>query len=625
MLQTIRDKAKGWVAYAIIGLISIPFALFGIQQYFEGGGSRVAATVNGEEIQAQTVNNQLLQLKQRMPQLAAAGNDDFLKQMALDSVINQVLLKQQIEEVGYRASTSEVAKTIAEIPVFQKDGKFDAKQYENMLQQQRLSAAGFEEQVRQDITQNQLQQAISSTGFVPKSSAESYQSLRNQERDVELFTLKTADFSDQVTPTDEEIQTYFDQNKDQYMTQAKVKIAYIELDRQKLADAITIEDAELETFFDENADRYTKPEERQASRILLRVDEQNKDEDVKKKAEDLYAQLNDGKLDFAEAAKTHSQDEASKDQGGSMGVVVAGDWDPALEKAIFATKANEVAEPVKTGLGYEIVRVDSIKAAEQQTLDQVKERVERDYRQDQADKSFTDQVEKVQTLAFENNGDLAPAADSVGVEVQESDWFTRGEGKGIAESAKIREIAFSEDIEAGQNSDLIEVSDSKVAVLRSLDREAPKQKDLAEVKDTIVATLKNRGVRKMVAEKGADLLKQLNAGNDWAALETTKLGTADQVEKIGFIKRSDNKVARDVSRALFAMNHAAEGKTVWDSVVQSNGDYVVVALKAVKAGEARTDDGTTQTLGRSLANRELAALLKALHESAEIERFPEAL
>ena len=56
MLQTINDKAKGWVAYTVVGLIAVPFALFGISSYLDGGsGGLIAAKVNGEEIPAQQV------------------------------------------------------------------------------------------------------------------------------------------------------------------------------------------------------------------------------------------------------------------------------------------------------------------------------------------------------------------------------------------------------------------------------------------------------------------------------------------------------------------------------------------------------------------------------------------
>ena len=246
MLQTIHDKAKGWIAYAIVGLITIPFALFGINQYFEGGGKMAAATVNGEEIQVQQVQNALLEMKQQFGgQLPAGLSEDALKTAALDSVINQTLLRQKIQADGYRASNQEVAQTIAEIPAFQKDGKFDKATYENFLKVQRRDPGEFEIRVRDDLSQQQLRKAVMDTAFVPKTEAENYQALRNQQREVEVFTLKAADFKTQLKITNEEIAKYYDAHKTSYMTDEKLKVAYVDLKRDDLAAKVKVDEGIL--------------------------------------------------------------------------------------------------------------------------------------------------------------------------------------------------------------------------------------------------------------------------------------------------------------------------------------------------------------------------------------------
>ncbi len=80
MLQSIHDKAKGWIAYVIVGIIIVPFALTGIYKYLEGGGKLSAAVVNGEEISIQAVQNALLQMKQQFGGKLPEGMDDALKE-----------------------------------------------------------------------------------------------------------------------------------------------------------------------------------------------------------------------------------------------------------------------------------------------------------------------------------------------------------------------------------------------------------------------------------------------------------------------------------------------------------------------------------------------------------------
>jgi peptidyl-prolyl cis-trans isomerase D len=627
MLQNIHDKAKGWIAYAIVGLITVPFALFGINQYFEGGGKLSAAVVNGEEIPLQAVQNALLELKQQFGGKLPPGMDETaLKTAALDSVINQTLMRQKIREGGYRASNQEVAEAIAGIEAFQKDGKFDRQSYESLLKMQGRDPAEFESQVRADLSQQQLRGAVLDTAFLPKAEVEQYQALRNQQREVEVFTLKTADFQAQAQVTDKQVSDYYEQNKASFMTDEKVQVAYLELSREQMAAAVKVDEAALKTWFTENAARYAKPEEFIASHILISVDDPSKDADAKKRIDALYAELQAGKRTFEDIARADSTDKISAEKGGSLGAVVAGDWGPEFEKAVFALKAGETSAPIKTEAGYEIIRVTEIKPAVPKTFEEARASVDADYRKEQADKAFADKFEQVQRLVYENDGDLSPAAKATGLTVQQSDWFTRAKGTGIATDEKVRAAAFEDDVlKSGKNSDVVELADGRAVVVRMINHEAAVQKTLDAVKEEIRTSLLAQEARKLTVQKGEELLKKLTASQGWAALTETGLGTETAVEKPGLIGRTDSKLAPEVVAKVFAMNHPAEGKPVWSSVVLANGDDVVVELKSVKTGDTKVEAGADAIYGKMTGSRELGAMLQGLRETAEVVTHPENL
>ena len=475
MLQAIHDKAKGWIAYAIVGFISIPFALWGINSYMEGGSSKAAAVVNGEEVPVQEVQQELAQLRQQFGQMAAQLGDDGLKNMALNSVVSQVLLRQKAKEEGYRASTEDVATAIAGISMFQKDGQFDKATYQSFLATQRRDQAAFEQQMRDDLTNNQFRESLQATAFVTKAQMEQYQTLRNQKRDIELFTLKAASFEPQVQITDEQITKYYDEHKAQFMTEEKIKVAYIDLNQDALAKTVVVDDAGLQAYYDEHKDRYLTPESRNTSHILAAVADPAQDAEAKKKIDTIYADIQAGKKTFEEAAKTDSDDKATAETAGVVGDVAAGSWDPDFEKAVFAAELNKVSEPVKTGAGYEIIRVNSVKAAVQKTYEEVKAQVEQDFRRAGADKLFLEAAEKLQTTAYEQNGDLAPAAKAINATVQESGWLTRTQGEGALTDPKLLAAAFSDEVfKEGKNSELIQISETQAIVLRSAAQEPAK-------------------------------------------------------------------------------------------------------------------------------------------------------
>jgi len=578
------------------------------------------------------------------------------------------LLRQKAEEQGYQGSIAALKASIANEPSFQTEGRFDPELYSRFLNSQGRSEAEFERSMLDNITLQQFQQGLSGTSFVTQTAAQHYKALQNQQRDLALFTVQVADFAPKVTISDAQVQAYYDENKDQFMTEEQVKLAYIEVDQDKLTENITLDDGVLQDFYDENSSSYVKPASRNVSHILVSIDSPAQEEEAKQRIEQLYQSIESGEKTFEEVAKAFSDDTLSKDEGGLVGEVVAGEWDPDFEKAVFTQDVGVIAPPVKTGAGYEIIRVNAETPAEQRPFEEVRDRVEENYRSAQASDLFFDKLETVRTIAYEQNGDLAPAAEQAGLPVQETDWLSRNQGDGLASNSKIREAAFSEDIRSGRNSEGIELGSTRIVFVRQLDRQAAEQRPLETVRDDIVALLREREAREQVAEQGAELLKQAKAEGLEAAVkasglvaesepvdnkEATETGAveadsgakttakdaaaetealpdakpdttdrvAEAIEKTGFITRRANQVQAAVNKAAFAMPHPAEGEASFDSVTLPNGDVVVMALLAVKDGEATVAENDLTRFNSQLSSWEVSAALEAMQERAEIERF----
>ena len=632
MLQNINDKAKGWVAYLIVGFVAVPFALFGISSYLGGSGSLVAATVNGEEIQVQEVQNLVLQQRQRMMQifggkLPPGFNEDTIKQQALDQVVNQALLRQEAENNGYRASNQEVYDTIANIPAFQKEGQFDPKTYELLLQSQRRSKNSFETEIRTSITNQQFAQAISKAAFLPVEQVSRYQGLQNQQRDVETYTLKKADYESQVEVPAEEIKTQYDANLSSYMTNDKVKVSYVLLEQSELAKTISVEDDALQLFYDDNLSRYTDPEQRKVSHILVKLgEEEGAEAKAEEKAKALYEEINSGAKTFEDAAKTDSDDKLAAEKSGELGLIARGEMGPLFENATFALEKGAISDVVKTEAGFEILKVQDIVEAKQKTFDEVKSEVETLYRREQAEKLFLEQSDKLQTLAFENDSSLDGAADGIGAKVETSDWIQRGETPNPDKkysSAKFIQAAYSDEVlSEGKNSELIEINPTKVAVLRLQEHKVPEQKALADVEEQIKSSLLSQKLRKLLVEKGESVLKSLNETGDWSALETIG-ASVDKVENNSDVKRTDTRLSNTIVDKLFSMDKPESGKKTFGNTILPEGDYVLIALTGVKDGATELDTNLQKSFTQMVASREQAAVLKSLRESAKVELFPE--
>lgn len=625
MLQNIHDKAKGWVAYVIIFLISIPFALFGINSYIGGGANRVVAEINGEEVQASVVNAELLDIKQQFSQLAGL-DDKMLKQMALERVVSRILLEQEVKQHNYRVSNADVLKEITQIPAFHKEGKFDKEQYQQVLSSNRRNEGMFEEQVRKDLAQGQFQSLVASTAFVPKEVATHYQTLKNQQRNIETFSLKMADFSAQVQVTEAQIQDYYEKNKARYMTAEQVKLAYVELKQSDFENSLQPSVEELQGFYESNKDRYVIPEKRRASHIVIAIESPETDAAAKQKATALAAEISAGTRTFEQIAQTDSADKVSAKNGGDLGLIAATDWDKAFNDAVFALKAGEISPVTKTAAGYEIIKLTQLEAAIQKTFDVAKADVDKDFRAEQAAEMFQDKDDELPTLAYENENDLAPIAAALHLKVQNSDWISREKGVGIGQFPQVREIAFSDTVKnGGRNSEKLDIADGHAVVVRLLEQKPATQKALETVKAEILQTLQTQYTRKLIINKGEALLAKLNSTQNWNVVSELALGSVDQVSKLGLIGRSDKNADPQILSTAFAMTKPAAGKYAYNNVISPNGDYHIIALSAVQAGTVKVDNTVQQGFGLHLAQREQGALLQALREQAEITLYPENL
>jgi peptidyl-prolyl cis-trans isomerase D len=628
MLQVIRDRASGWIAYIIVILISIPFALWGIQEYLGGSDKRLAAEVNGNEIPLRAFNREYHQQRQYLQsimggQLPPQYSEPALKQSVINKMVRNELLRQEVEAAGYDVGNRVLFKEISVIPAFSKDGKFDSVRYERLLQAQGRSKAEFERGLRQQICIANFVDGVRQSAFLPNQSLANYQRLKNQERKVSYFLIAAASDKAAQSLTEEEIKNYYQTNQQSFKTSERVKLAYVELKEQALNEGIEVDDETLRKVYQDQADRYVDPEQRRARQIFLKfpsssdpVDEKLISE-TRAKADKIVAKLRQGG-DFAALAKRYSQDSLSASSGGDLGFIAKGDMDPQFEKVLFSLEINKISDPVKTQQGFHIIQLMEIKPAEQKSFESVREQVERDYKQRAAESRFVEMTEQLLTLSYEQPDSLEPVSDSLGLPVRETDWITENTGEGIGAFREVRTAAFSEEVlRQGKNSDLVELADGSVLVLRILEHKAAKTKPLADVKDEIINLIAASKAREQARNDGRKALEQVRSGKPPEAVAEQY---DSQLETPGYIRRDNTQIPRVIIHKVFTLNKPQPEEKVTGGVQLSSGDYAVILLDAVKEPIPKQDNQKSVDAQQFLdyGAREMEATLQVFHDAAEI-------
>ena len=630
MLQDIRDRASSWVAYIIIGLLVLSFAMWGIQEYFGGGAGAPVATINGNEISLPAFNQQVQQRKQMLQSVLGANyqqqypDESIVRKQVIQDMVRTELLRQEVGEAGFRISDASLIKRIQEIPQFQKDGKFDPALYQRLLESQRYNKAQWENELREQDKLRQFENSLASSSFIPKSELQRFQKISQQTRDFKyaLVTVKP----ETITVNDAEIEAYYNDNKNAYKTPEQVKLAYVELKEEDLADSISVSNEDAQAIYDSQSDRYQTPQLRKARHIMFKVPSGLGEDAIEwdqaiEKAEGIIKQLEDG-ASFSVLAVKNSEDKLSALKGGEMGFIAPGDFtSKELEDALFKLAVGGYSKPIRTEQGVQIVQLDEIQAAEQKPFADVREQIINERKSQVAQERFIEVADEIANLVVEQPDDLLEVSESFDLEIKQTGLLTAANNDGIFAYPKVKTLAFSEDVLTEKlNSDLIEVADGHVIAMRLVEHKPSEQKPIESVKEEIKNLVAIRKAAQDTSEQGRNLFVKMENG---ASMESVANENSLEVVSHGAIRRDDNRVPQSLSQHAFSMPKPAEGDRVVDGVAQADGSFALIELFNVTPGSEELDDATYQQLSQRVnyGRREFTAVIDAIQEDGEVVIF----
>jgi len=382
MLDSIRSVAQGWVGKALLALITIPFALFGIDSYLSQAGNNVAvAKVDGSDISIQEYSNALQNLRNRLQSEGKVDQAELdkpeVKFLVLDRLINQQLLEKEIKNANYAISDAQLATYITGMPTFQKDGKFSQELYDELLQQNKLTPKKFEASIRSDLLAQQAQDGIAKLGFISNARADETLKLLKQKRVVTVSEIKTKDFIDQVKIDPAQVKAYYEQHKEKLRNPEQVKIEFLLMSASSLVPSIKVDDEEVKKFYSDNASKFQGNEQRRASHILIGFGVSATEEQkqaAKAKAEGLLAVLKKNPKSFEELATKNSQDPGSAAKGGDLGSFGRGAMVKPFEDAAFNMKVGQISDLVESEFGYHIIKLTEAGQDMKQALTNLKDK-----------------------------------------------------------------------------------------------------------------------------------------------------------------------------------------------------------------------------------------------------------
>jgi peptidyl-prolyl cis-trans isomerase D len=677
MLQGIRDSARGWLAWVIVAIISIPFAFWGINEYFSPAPKRVIAEVNGVELLERDFQQEVSRRQQELRQLHEQGrqlramleNQQFQNQEIVnlwlytvrqiqertnetkESILAQMIAKEVLVQsavnAGMRIGDALLTSRIHSFPAFQEDGTFSQELYEQTLRYQGMTPPKFEWDIRREMLTSQIREGVLRSALVTDYDQQQRTRLEEQQRSISYLIIPASRFNDSVIITDADIETYYKEQAKQYMTPEKVSIEYVQLSQKDLISNEPVSEQTLKERYQERKASFIIPAQWKARHILIEVGSEATAADIEKaeqKAQELHAKIRAGDA-FEELAKQFSDDFGSKRMGGDLGWFGPGRMVKPFEEAVKAMKVGEVSEPVKSQFGLHLIKLEDIKPEMIRPFAQVREQLEKDIQKERAESEFEDQVEQMANLAFEHPDSLEVLTDTLNLESKPTELFDQNgnnQKDSILSHRQVIETAFSfEVLKERANSDVIEIGEQQVAVLRVKDHVPAIALPIADVKDGIKSSLTQEKTEAEAKALGETLLDQIKLHSDPNVVvkeHELKWSSAH------WIKRKDTTPKPVIVREAFKMGHPAENKGLYQGLELDNGDFALVAVLAIKDGvETKETPSTTspedsednaspdprqqakQQQQQALGESEFNQLVSGLKTSAEIKDYSKKL
>lgn len=628
MLTQIREKTQGIIATFIIALIAIPFALWGVSSYFDGGTTLYVAKVNGAEITQQAYRAALEQFSG--PERARIDNRQF-RDLVLQGLIEQTLLTQDAVDQGLRLSDERLAQIIREAPYFQRDGRFDRQLYDTLLRREGIHPLDFEERLRRENLTGQLQRALSESAIVTDADVAAVVRLLQQQRKVSYAVIKSEAFSERVTVSPQEVEEYYAGHQDSYQIPEQVRIEYIRLALGDVGKDYHPSETEVQSAYAEEASQQAIPEKRRVSHILVKVapGDAAVEKQALEKIQRIEKQARDGS-EFAALARKQSEDSETVSRGGDLGDISRGMLPAELEQVVYRLKPGEVSQPVRSSFGYHLLKLTSYEPESQPSLASMRGKLVENLRKRKAEERFYELAEKFRTLVYEQPDNLVPAAQALDLEVQKSDWLTRSGGVGVLANPKVIEVAFRPDlVTQGRNSDAIEVNSETLVALRVVEHRPARAKPLADVRGQIERALKEERAREQARLTGAEWLTRLKQGTE---LKSLAKGAAFEYHPPVTITREHSQgLDRRLIPAVFtAARPEAAAAPVFDVVDLGPQGYAVFALYEVREGDpAKVDTALKERVRRQLVSRRgadyYANYRAGLKQTADIKIYQDKL
>ena len=627
MLQNIRDKSTGWIAYVIVIGISIPFALWGIDQYFTSNNV-IVAEINDTKISLERLNNEYQGRLQEMQSLISKDQSEaelqkkIIKRTVLDELIDSVLVREFVNKNKFQVTEKSLIADIKNNKIFHENNKFNPKRYQNLLQSQGINISDYERIRTSELKTLQFYNNIVEASFITTQQLKDLENLKYQKRNFKLLSLSYKDFvKNDKKSTEKQKKDFYVKYRNIFSMPEKFDIQYIVFNKEILKKQLNINLSNLENYYNENKFKYIIPEKRKVSQIFL-SNLKNDKEKNSKLIKLIFEKINNGET-FEVLARKYSNDKLSNKKNGDIGWVSRNEIAKKISDEVFTIKNIEgISGIVEVESGFYLLKLKGLKEAKVKSFSEVKDAVKKDYENIQVVNKYDEIFEDLSNILFENPDSLINVEEYLSVKKISTGLSTLSKIKKdhkILNNQKVLESLSSQSVSNdNQNSAPIEVKDN-IVMLRINNKSPIEYKKYEDVKKEVESLINTENAIESMNESIKNIETKIKEGADIKDIENLINKKSTYYSDI---ERADNSIPPSILTKVFSLT---KDNNV-TSIESGTGNYELIVLDSIEKGESDLSRKSLKTMFyNEQVNAVLYSVIQSLREQAKIKIYPKNL
>ena len=364
MLESLRNFLSGKRVIVITALLAIPFVFLGSQSF--GTTFATFGTVNGEPVSQMDVNLATSQVSQRLQSMYGEdfSLDDLDEEVSLglikNEIINQKTLLSQAKKLGLIVSESSAKQEIINIEGFQGENGFDQTLFESAIRANGWTPEEYIELVRETLSLETLVSALGVTAFPIESDVEAIASMLETSRDIDFIKIDKNILVSQQEAGLEEGQEFYDNNPFLFLSKEQRDFSYLVLTYDAYKKQVQVPEGYIDEAYSDYLNNIEGQIQNRISHLMIEKSNYESSSLAFEKVNSIYQSIQATEISFEDAVSNFSEDLASKDSDGDLGLSSGDAFPEEFESAILLMQLNAISPIIELDDSLHILKLTEV-------------------------------------------------------------------------------------------------------------------------------------------------------------------------------------------------------------------------------------------------------------------------